>query len=464
MIQIYNGLTGKKEELVTLSPNSVKMYVCGVTVYDKCHMGHARTYVAFDLIVRYLRYRGYSVNYVRNITDIDDKIINRAQELSKDTNILVEEYIEKMHSDFDALNILRPDYEPRATESMSEIIQFISLLIKNRSAYVADNGDVYFRVSSFDKYGELSGQDIENLKSGIRVAISDDKEDPLDFVLWKAAKPGEPSWDSPWSIGRPGWHIECSAMAKKILGNTFDIHGGGSDLKFPHHENEIAQSESANCCSFAKCWVHSGMVKVNSEKMSKSLNNFFTIEEVLSNYSAETIRYFLISGHYRSEINYSQENLDNAYHALGRLYSSLRGVDLKRCSNYSEKCNLYIENFIDAMNNDFNTPEAISVLFSIAKEINKAKTTNNIKEAEIFAFLLVELGSVLGVLQLSAEVFFKANSVDSDVAQIEELIKKRIIAKKDKLWSEADDIREKLKNMGVALEDTQSGTTWKRNS
>jgi cysteinyl-tRNA synthetase len=463
MIQIYNGLTRKKEELVTLSPNIVKMYVCGITVYDKCHMGHARTSVAFDVIVRYLRSQGYHVSYVRNITDIDDKIINRAKELSTDTHSLVEKYIEKMHNDFDALNILRPDHEPRATESIEEIIQIITLLINNKCAYVGNNGDVYFRVSSFDKYGELSGQELDHLKSGIRVAISDHKEDPLDFVLWKSTKPGEPSWDSPWSIGRPGWHIECSAMAKKILGNTFDIHGGGSDLRFPHHENEIAQSESANSCSYASYWMHSGMVKINSEKMSKSLNNFFTIEEVLNNYSAEVIRYFLISGHYRSELNYSQENLDNAYQALERLYSSLRGVNIKVNSDPSEERASYLESFKGAMNNDFNTPEAISVLFAISKKINKAKSINNTEESELFAGLLIELGAVLGILQKNAEDFFKTDNLDSDLEIIENLIEKRIIAKQDKRWSEADNIREELKNMGVALEDTQDGTTWKRN-
>jgi len=465
MIQVYNGLTKKKEPLRTLNPNKVKMYVCGITVYDDCHIGHARTYIAFDLIIRYLRHRGYAVTYVRNITDIDDKIIKRAHERHIDPNQLVDEYVTRMYEDFDALNIARPDYEPRATETIPEMVAFIEGLIEKGYAYAASNGDVYFRVGAFEGYGKLSGQNLESLRSGIRVEISEVKENPLDFTLWKASKPGEPEWDSPWSKGRPGWHIECSAMSKKILGETFDIHGGGSDLRFPHHENEIAQSEAGNGCTFANTWMHSGMVQVDAEKMSKSLNNFFTIKEVLKAYPAEVVRYFLISGHYRSEINYSEENLDHARAAVTKLYSALRGVEV---SPDMPNTTNYIDQFKVAMDNDFNTPEALSVIFSVAKELNRLKSEANTKEANMevraeaskYARLLVTLGEVLGILQNDPELYFKEG--DDDASLIEDLIKRRAEAKKSKNWSEADAVRDELKAMGVLLEDTSTGTVWKR--
>ena len=462
MIQLYNSLTGTKEILKTISPGNVKMYVCGVTVYDRCHMGHARTYVAFDIMVRYLRYQGYKVEYVRNITDIDDKIIKKSKELSIDASTLVQEYTEKMYEDFDSLNILRPDFEPKATECINEIIDMISNLLAKGHAYLCENGDVCFKVASFENYGRLSGQDMDALMSGVRVAASQYKQSQLDFVLWKAAKKDEPSWSAPWSEGRPGWHIECSAMARKILGDAIDIHGGGSDLKFPHHENEIAQSEAANCCSFSKFWLHSGMVKINSEKMSKSLNNFFTINEVLKKYSSETIRYFLMTGHYRSDINYTESNLDNASNSLDKLYSSLRGL----CLDSDETTTLdksYKVQFEQAMNNDFNTPEAIAVLFGLSKAINKAKSEGDDSLSITLAQLLVKLGGILGILQENPDDYFKKNQSELDIDIIEQLISKRTEAKLLKNWKEADILRDKIEKLGFSLEDTASGTIWKKN-
>ena len=457
MIQIYNGLTKQKEELKTINPKAIKMYVCGVTVYDDCHIGHARTYIAFDVIIRYLKHTGYDVTYVRNITDIDDKIIKRAAERDIDPNQLVDEYVARMYEDFDALNIGRPDHEPRATETIPEMIAFIEGLIEKGNAYAAANGDVYFRVKSFDQYGKLSGQNIESLQSGIRVEISEIKENPLDFVLWKASKPGEPEWDSPWSKGRPGWHIECSAMAKKILGETFDIHGGGSDLRFPHHENEVAQSECGNGCTFANTWMHSGMVQVDAEKMSKSLNNFFTIKEVLKKYSPEVVRYFLISGQYRSEINYSEENLQNAEAALSKLYGALRHVEV---GDAFPEGVAFIEQFKAAMNNDFNTPEALSVLFAVAKELNRIKAMDALLAGK-YAKLLIEFGEVLGILQSNPEDYFKED-MGEEAQKIEALIEKRSIAKQSKDWATADAVRDELNIMGIVLEDTTNGTVWKK--
>lgn len=348
----------------------IDMYVCGITIYDYCHIGHARTFVGFDVIVRYLRHLGYDLKYVRNITDVDDKIIKRANENGEAINDLTVRMTKAMHEDFDSLNMLRPDVEPTVTGHMDEIIAMVERLIAKGHAYVATDGDVLFDVSTFEQYGALSQQDLTMLQSGSRVEVAQDKDDPLDFVLWKKAKAGEPSWSSPWGEGRPGWHIECSAMSSKHLGEHFDIHGGGSDLQFPHHENEIAQSCCANNGQYVNTWIHTGMVQVNKEKMSKSLDNFFTVREVLKQYDAESVRYFLISGHYRSQLNYSQENLDQARSSLERIYTALRGVEPVECELEG---NEYVAKFRKAMNDDFNSPEALPVVFEVAKELNRVK-------------------------------------------------------------------------------------------
>ncbi|MCF6776575.1 cysteine--tRNA ligase [Thiotrichales bacterium 19X7-9] len=458
MIQIYDSLTQQKLPLKTIEPNKVKLYVCGSTVYDDCHIGHGRTYTAFDVVIRYLRYRGYEVTYVRNITDIDDKIINRANDQDCSCDNLVDHYIKRMHEDFDSLNLLRPDLEPRATETVDEIVQMIAGLVDQGFAYSTDKGDVYFRVGQFKGYGKLSKQSIEHLREGVRFEVDEQKEDALDFALWKSAKPNEPAWESPWSMGRPGWHIECSAMTKKCLGDTFDIHAGGNDLKFPHHENEIAQSEAHNGYTFAHYWMHSGMVNINEEKMSKSLNNFFTIREVLVEFDAEVARYFLLSGHYRSVINYSKESLENAHAALTRLYTAIRGllIDI----NKAEKNTVFEEAFISAMDDDFNTPEALSQLFILAKEINRLKADKDYDKAQTLGSLLVKLGSVLGILQKDPEIFFH---LDHDLAsEIEALIVQRNTAREERNWAEADRIRDKLTKMDITLEDTSEGTIWRK--
>lgn len=456
MLQIHNTLTRQKENFVPIKPNEIGMYVCGVTVYDLCHIGHARTFVSFDMIVRYLRYRGYKVNYVRNITDIDDKIIKRANEKGIDAKELAEHFIAEMYQDFDKLNIARPDIEPRATENIPEIIALVQKLIDKGFAYVADNGDVMFAIDKFKNYGRLSGQKLEELEAGARVEVQQAKRNPFDFVLWKMAKPGEPEWDSPWGKGRPGWHIECSAMNSKLLGDHFDIHGGGSDLIFPHHENEIAQSCCAHDSKYVNYWMHSGMVMINDEKMSKSLGNFFTIRDVLKKYDAETIRFFLLSAQYRSALNYSQENLDNAKASLSRLYTALRDVKVGPAKGGDE----YVERFKTFMDDDFNTPGAISVLFELAKAVNLAQDS----EAEGLAGRLVELGSVLGLLYQDPVEYLqgKTDGIDEDVALIESLIEDRKQARARKDFAAADEARNKLTAMGVVLEDGPKGTTWRR--
>nr|WP_116964837.1 cysteine--tRNA ligase [Fastidiosibacter lacustris] len=461
-IYVYNSLSGKKELFQPITPRKLKMYVCGMTVYDDCHIGHARTQIAFDVILRYFRYCRYEVTYVRNITDIDDKIIKRANDNHESTNMLVERTIASMYEDLDRLNILRPDFEPRATQTIAEMCQMIKTLLEKGYAYVSSNGDVYYRVESFKGYGKLSKQSLESLRIGARVASNEQKENPLDFVLWKASKTNEPSWDSPWGKGRPGWHIECSAMSKKLLGNNFDIHAGGSDLRFPHHENEIAQSEAANDCTFANYWLHSGMVQVDAEKMSKSLNNFFTIKEVLNEYHPEVVRFFLISGQYRSEINYSKENLDQAKAAVERLYSALRGIEIMQIDGLPDNKDEYIAAFKVAMDNDFNTPEALPVLFSLAKEINKYRASN-IERATQYAHLLLQLANVLGILHYPAEAYFKhsGENVLPD-SEIEAMIQQRIEAKQKKDYASADNIRNTLAQSGIVLEDTGTGTLWKR--
>ena len=458
MLKIYNSLTRQKEEFKPIRPGQVGMYVCGVTIYDLCHIGHGRTFVGFDVVVRYLRYLGYNVTFVRNITDVDDKIIKRAAENQESCEALTERLIGEMHADFDALNLQRPDIEPRATLHIDEIIALVEQLLANGNAYVAENGDVLFAIDSFADYGRLSGQDLEQLQAGARVSVEEAKRNPLDFVLWKMSKPGEPTWESPWGPGRPGWHIECSAMNSKHLGNHFDIHGGGSDLMFPHHENEIAQSCCAHHTQYVNTWMHTGMVMVDREKMSKSLGNFFTIRDVLKVYDAETVRYFLMSGHYRSQLNYSDENLNQGRAALERLYTALRGLPVVAAAGGES----FVDRFRAAMDDDFNTPEAYSVLFDLAREVNRLKS-EGAAEAPSLAARLRELGGVLGLLEQDPQAFLQGGAeTDSEVAEIEALIKARNDARAAKDWPAADAARNRLTEMGIVLEDGAQGTSWRR--
>ena len=458
MVQIYNTLTRQKEQFKPLVDGKIDMYVCGITIYDYCHIGHARTFVGFDVIVRYLRHIGYDLKYVRNITDVDDKIIKRANENDESINDLTLRMTKAMHEDFDSLNMLRPDVEPTVTNHMDEIIAMVERLITKGHAYVAADGDVLFDVSTFEQYGALSQQDLTMLQAGSRVEVAQDKQDPLDFVLWKKAKPGEPSWSSPWGEGRPGWHIECSAMSSKHLGEHFDNHGGGSDLQFPHHENEIAQSCCANNGKYVNTWIHTGMVQVNKEKMSKSLNNFFTVRDVLKEYDAESVRYFLISGHYRSQLNYSQENLEQARSSLERIYTALRGVTPIKCDLAG---NDYVAKFRKAMDDDFNTPEALPVLFELAKELNRVKDSDA-EQAGKLAYLLRSVAEVLGVAQQDPEAFLQGGQADDEVAHIEALIAKRNEARASKDWAAADEARDALNALGVVLEDSAGKTTWRK--
>ncbi len=458
MVQIYNTLTRQKEQFKPLVDGKIDMYVCGITIYDYCHIGHARTFVGFDVIVRYLRHIGYDLKYVRNITDVDDKIIKRAHENGESINDLTVRMTKAMHEDFDSLNMLRPDVEPTVTNHMDEIIAMVERLIAKGHAYVAADGDVLFDVSTFEQYGALSQQDLTMLQAGSRVEVAQDKQDPLDFVLWKRAKPGEPSWSSPWGEGRPGWHIECSAMSSKHLGEHFDIHGGGSDLQFPHHENEIAQSCCANNGKYVNTWIHTGMVQVNKEKMSKSLNNFFTVRDVLTEYDAESVRYFLISGHYRSQLNYSQDNLEQARSSLERIYTALRGVTPVECELAD---NEYVTKFRKAMDDDFNTPEALPVLFELAKELNRVKDSDA-EQAGKLAFVLRSIAEVLGVAQQDPEAFLQGGQDDDEVAQIEALIMQRNEARANKDWAAADEARDALNALGVVLEDSAGKTTWRK--
>ena len=458
MVQIYNTLTRQKEQFKPMVDGKIDMYVCGITIYDYCHIGHARTFVGFDVIVRYLRHLRYDLKYVRNITDVDDKIIKRANENGEAINDLTMRMTKAMHEDFDSLNMLRPDVEPTVTGHMDEIIAMVERLIAKGHAYVAADGDVLFDVSTFEQYGALSQQDLTMLQSGSRVEVAQDKDDPLDFVLWKKAKAGEPSWSSPWGEGRPGWHIECSAMSSKHLGEHFDIHGGGSDLQFPHHENEIAQSCCANNGQYVNTWIHTGMVQVNKEKMSKSLDNFFTVREVLKQYDAESVRYFLISGHYRSQLNYSQENLDQARSSLERIYTALRGVEPVECELEG---NEYVAKFRKAMNDDFNSPEALPVVFEVAKELNRVKESDSEKAGHL-AFVLRSLGEILGIAQQAPEAFLQGGQNDDEVAEIEALIVKRNDARASKNWAAADEARDALNALGVILEDSAGKTTWRK--
>ncbi|PVV15184.1 MAG: cysteine--tRNA ligase [gamma proteobacterium symbiont of Ctena orbiculata] len=461
MLKLYNDLSNRKETFQPLQAGKVRMYVCGMTVYDLCHLGHARVMVVFDVVYRYLQASGYDVNYIRNITDIDDKIINRANEKGVPFTELTEEFIQAMHEDADALDVLRPTDEPKATQHMDEILAMISRLIENGHAYAVDKGDVYYDVRSFSDYGKLSGKSIEDLRAGARVEPGDAKRDPLDFALWKAAKPDEPAWDSPWGRGRPGWHIECSAMSTKALGDSFDIHGGGADLTFPHHENEIAQSEGATGHPFVKYWMHNGFVRINDEKMSKSLGNFFTVREILEHYRAEEVRYFILTSQYRSPLNYDAEHLDNARAALTRFYTALRGLPQAAASGGEE----YVSRFRDAMDDDFNTPEALAVLFDLAREINRLKESDA-DVAAALAGVLRQLGEMLGILQDDPEDYLRGGAQVGDDTlsdtKIEAMIQARIDARTEKNWGEADRIRDELQAAGVILEDGPQGTTWRR--
>lgn len=455
MLKIYNTLTRKKEQFQPRVAGKVGLYVCGMTVYDYCHIGHARVMVVFDTVARYFRHSGYDLTYVRNITDIDDKIINRAIENGEDFHALTERFITAMHEDEQALSVLPVDIEPRATQSIPDIIAMIETLITNGLAYVGSNGDVFYAVDKFKNYGQLSGKNLADLQAGERVDVDHAKNNPLDFVLWKMAKAGEPSWQSPWGNGRPGWHIECSAMSTCCLGNSFDIHGGGMDLQFPHHENEIAQSEGATGEKFVNLWMHNGFVRVDNEKMSKSLGNFFTVREVLKQYRPEIIRFFILSSHYRSPLNYSDESLNEANAALTRLYMALRDVEIVDTAIDAD----YKARFEQAMDDDFNTPVALAVLFDLARDLNKAKTNEPEKVASLAASLK-QLANLLGLLQDAPDVFLKGDTNDDDITQ---QIQARIDAKKAKDWATADKIRNDLKANGIILEDAPDGTTsWRR--
>jgi cysteinyl-tRNA synthetase len=474
MLRIFNSLTRQKELFQPIHPGKVGMYVCGMTVYDYCHVGHARVMVVFDVVLRWLRAQGYDVTYVRNITDIDDKIIQRARENGEDFQQLTARFIQAMHEDLAALDILPPTQEPRATAAMADMMTLIQRLITKGFAYVGKTGDVYYDVSQFAPYGRLANKKLEDLRAGARVDIEDAKDDPLDFVLWKMAKPGEPGWDSPWGIGRPGWHIECSAMSAGGLGEHFDIHGGGMDLKFPHHENEIAQSEAACEHRHVNVWMHNGFVQINQEKMSKSLGNFFTVREVLERYQPEVVRLFILSSHYRGPLNYAEENLEHAKASLTRLYTALRSLPVIE----TPVTGVWQSDFEDAMNDDFNTPEALAVLFDLSKEINRLKN-DELEKAASFAALLKQLGSHLGLLQHPPELFLQGQATSHEASgpieasnpvttadysgeKIDALISERTAARKAKNWAEADRIRGVLQQAGILLEDTPTGTLWRR--
>jgi|WetSurMetagenome_2_1015567.scaffolds.fasta_scaffold03233_4 cysteinyl-tRNA synthetase len=499
MLKIYNTLARDKQEFKPITPNSVRMYVCGMTVYDYCHLGHARVMVVFDMVYRWLKASGYDVNYVRNITDIDDKIIKRAAEKKESIHVLTQRFIDAMHEDADALGVQRPDHEPRATQYIPQMLEMVAQLEKNGLAYLAADGDVNYAVRKFEGYGKLSGKSLEDLRAGERVDVAENKNDPLDFVLWKHAKDSETDevkWDSKWGKGRPGWHLECSAMASDILGNHFDIHGGGADLQFPHHENEIAQSEGAHQCQYVNYWMHNGFVRVDNEKMSKSLGNFFTIREVLKKYDAEVVRFFILRAHYRSPLNYSDQHLDDAKVGLTRLYTALKLPPDRTTSHSTKPASGQVAGYLPpgegwgggkaidwntphatrfkaAMDDDFNTPEAVAVLFDLANEVNR----NQSVEA---ATQLKALAGVLGLLQRNAQDFLQGRFIPSESGhititghaptvtvgaspeKIDQMIEARIAAKKAKNFAEADRIRKELLEAGIVLEDTAQGTTWRK--
>ena len=477
-LYLYDSMTNKKQKFEPLQAGKVGMYVCGMTVYDYCHIGHARVMVAFDVIVRWFRQLGYEVTYVRNITDIDDKIIARAQQNNESIGELTQRFTAAMHEDAAALGCVVPDIEPRATEHIDEMQDMIGKLVSSEHAYAADNGDVYYAVDSFADYGKLSGRQLDEMQAGSRVEVDTIKRNPFDFVLWKAAKPSEPHWASAWGDGRPGWHIECSAMSTKCLGNTFDIHGGGHDLQFPHHENEIAQSEATTGCKYANHWMHVGFINVDGEKMSKSLGNFFTIREVMQEYNPETIRFFILSSHYRSQVNFSDAALHDAHSGLTRLYQAIKNAQQLLADDdtsdalTAEKVNeVYTseagKEFVRVMNDDFNTSAAISVLFGLAKDINKAAKAEQKSEVAKLLIQLKTLAASLNILQNSAQDFLQASTAaqagnELSNEQIEALIADRQAAKANKKFARADEIRESLKAQGVILEDSRQGTTWRR--
>ena len=478
MLQIYNTLTRQKETFQSIVPQKVGIYVCGMTVYDHCHLGHGRVLVVFDSVVRYLRALGYDVTYIRNITDIDDKIIRRAEEAGEDFRDLTKRFIEAMHVDCQALNVLAPNLEPKATEAIAQIIALVQVLIDKGFAYPTDSGDVYYAINKFAEYGRLANKKLDELQAGARVEVDAQKRDPMDFVLWKTAKPGEPQWPSPWGAGRPGWHIECSAMSIDSLGNHFDIHGGGMDLQFPHHENEIAQSEAATGEKYVNTWMHNGFVRINDEKMSKSLGNFFTIREILQSFRGEEIRYCFLASHYRSPLNYSTHQLENARAALTRLYTALREAsqNIAISAITPSHDDPYVSRFFASMNDDFNTPEALAVLFDLAHNVHQQRPIN-VNEANRLGSILHYLGGILGLLQRDPEQFFQEQigglSPDDNAEElndglnserIEALIEQRLQARQNKDWAAADRIREELKNHGIVLEDGQNGTQWRRSS
>jgi cysteinyl-tRNA synthetase len=482
MIRIHNSLGGAKQELRPIKPGTLRMYVCGLTVYDFVHIGHARMLLVFDMVSRYLRHRGYQLTYVRNITDIDDKIIRRAAENGEPVAALTERFIRAMNEDCEQLGIARPDHEPRATQYLPQIIEMIGQLLAKGYAYVASDGDVMYSVARFPGYGRLSGKRLADLRAGARVEVDAAKHDPLDFVLWKRAKPGEPAWESPWGVGRPGWHIECSAMSTALLGTHFDLHGGGLDLKFPHHENEIAQSCAASGDRFVNVWLHNGFVNVDEEKMSKSLGNFFTLREVLPTLRhPEVLRYFVLSSHYRGPINYSLEQLVQADAALGRLYTALRDVPTAAPAHSEHSAR-----FHESMDDDFNTPEALAVLQTLARELNSAKTAGDAVRAAALAGELSALGRVLGLFTLAPAQWFRlakpagrelpgdgggsqGSTTPAGVAasisdeEVERRIGERAAARRAKNWAESDRIRDELAAAGILLEDKPGGgTAWRR--
>ena len=456
MLHLYNTLSRQKERFQPIQPGKVNMYVCGMTVYDYCHLGHARVMVVFDMVARWLRASGYDLTYVRNITDIDDKIIRRAAENGEPINVLTQRFIDAMDEDAAALGVQKPNFEPRATQFVPDMISMIEELIGKGRAYAAPNGDVYYAVREFAGYGQLSGKSLDDLRAGERVDVDPNKRDPMDFVLWLAAKPGEPAWPSPWGQGRPGWHIECSAMNEHYFGPHFDIHGGGADLQFPHHENEIAQSEGAHDCKFVNYWMHNGFIRVDNEKMSKSLGNFFTIREVLEKYDAEVVRFFILRAHYRSPLNYSDAHLEDARGALSRLYTALKNVPADDVA-LDWEANDHTRRFRAAMDDDFNTVEAVAVLFELAGEVNKSRS------AELAGWLKT-LGGVLGLLQRDPVDFLQGGTVEGEISadEVEQLIAARKAARAGKNWAESDRIRDELIARGIVLEDGAGGTTWRR--
>ncbi|MFD1383835.1 cysteine--tRNA ligase [Rhodanobacter aciditrophus] len=459
MLKLFNTLTGKKEVFKPIEEGKVKMYVCGITVYDYCHIGHARAMISFDVITRFLRHIGYDLTFVRNITDVDDKIIKRAEENGEAPSALTERMIAAMHEDELALGNKLPDQEPKATEFMQQIIDMIQVLVDKGFAYQGESGDVYYRASKFEDYGKLNNRKLEEMLAGARIEVEAAKEHPADFVLWKPAKAGEVSWESPWGNGRPGWHIECSAMSTHCLGNHFDIHGGGPDLKFPHHENEIAQSEAATGEQYVNYWMHCGAVRVNNEKMSKSLGNFFTIREVLEKFNPEVVRYLMVSSQYRSSIDYSDASLKEAKTALERLYTALRGQEVADSYQATD----YTARFEEAMHDDFNTPVALSVLFELVRELNKARAEGADNAASLAAELKA-LADLVGLLSQDPEYFLQNSTLSDGLSaeDIEAYIAERAQARKDKNFARSDEIRNLLDEQGITLLDSREGTTWTR--